>query len=255
MTDFGLSDIYVGVMKGVISSIAPGTEIIDITHQVEAGNFRQAAFLLKNSYKYFPDGNIFLCVVDSGVGTGRLPIVVKTKDYIFVAPNNGIISWCLDRSDILSVNVIENPEYLLSPVSRTFHGRDMFAPAAAHLAKGLDINDLGRAINQNILVYIDKPVVKWANNCLTGEIIHIDHFGNLISTIKYDDILNYIGSVKVTVEIGGKIITGLSETFQNVHEGEFVAYTGSNGELEIGINGGNAATEIKAKIRDKVLIY
>src|SRR6266567_2035307 len=146
-TDFGLSDWFVGSMKGVIFRINPRTTVVDLTHDLPPGDIRAGAFALAAAYRYFPKGTIHVAVIDPGVGTKRRAIAAQTADYFFVGPDNGVLSWALQRERIKAIRALENKTYFLQPLSQTFHGRDIFAPVAAHLTAGLAIRKLGRAVS------------------------------------------------------------------------------------------------------------
>ncbi|MDA0733054.1 MAG: SAM-dependent chlorinase/fluorinase [Chloroflexi bacterium] len=256
-TDFGLSDPYVGVMKGVILSINPQATIIDLTHQIQPQNIRQAAFMLGTSHNFFPKDSIHMVVVDPGVGTERKAVLLITPTAKFLAPDNGVLSYILsEHLDSLpevagvlpvppqcSAYQLTNPDYWLHPVSNTFHGRDVFAPAAAHLSLDVDPNMMGEPLLNLVWRPPSKPVQ--ANNRITGEVIYADHFGNLITNIP-QSMLG--GAAKVVVEIKGHRIGGLSRTFHG-NPGrssvEPLALLGSNGYLEIAMPDASAQGILK----------
>ncbi len=181
LTDFGLTDAYVGTMKGVMLSICPAARLIDLTHAVEPQNIRQAAYLLLTAYRYFPPQTVFLVVVDPGVGTARQPIAVETDHGFYVAPDNGVLSYVLSQVQIRQQVILQNPAYQLPAASQTFHGRDIFSPAAAHLANGVPITDLGPAVAR--IERLPDPLLKISAEQVCGEVLHIDHFGNVITSI------------------------------------------------------------------------
>lgn len=238
LTDFGLDDNFVGVMKGVILGINPDVRIVDITHNVKPQDITGAAFLLKSSYKFFPKGTIHLVVVDPGVGSRRKAIIVKTKDYIFVGPDNGVLSLALKECRIEKIINITNKKYFLKPVSNTFHGRDVFAPVSGLLSKGDAIGRFGERIKEYKRLEIPKPTLS------EGEIIYIDHFGNLVTNIG-KAIIKKIQFKGVSIN---KINTGYMET----KKGHPLAIFGSSGNLEISVNQGSAKKYFHAKIGDKV---
>ena len=184
MTDFGHNDNYVGVMKGVILGINPGARIVDLTHGVEPQDIRQAAFLLGSSWEYFPKGTVFCCVIDPGVGTNRRAIAAEAGGRFFVGPDNGILTEVMDASLIEKTVVLDNAEYHLLSPGATFHGRDVFAPAAAHLSKGMPIGSLGTELSVWELKKLQGGKNDFVNGMLKGKVIHIDNFGNLITSIK-----------------------------------------------------------------------
>ncbi len=254
LTDFGLDDNYVALVKATIFSINPNVEIIDITHNIQPRNIRQAAFILKTSLGYFPDDTIFVCIVDPGVGSNRNALCARCGNYYFVAPDNGILTYAISSSKNPKIHIFTNEKYQLENPSKTFHGRDIFAPLAAYIAKGIDLSEFGESISfENIVklpslkCYYDK----FGN--LIGEVIHIDRFGNIITTISakalginMHNILK--NDLKWKFEIGHHNIKNISLTYSDVEPGEFVAYIGSSGYLEIGIRDGNAAREIDSFI-------
>lgn len=194
LTDFGLNDNFVGVMKAVILRINPYAKIVDICHKIKAQDILGAAFLLKGSFKYFPSGTVHLVVVDPAVGSRRKKILVKTKDYFFAGPDNGVLSLALKEEPPIKIVEITNDRYFLKPVSDTFHGRDVFAPVSAYVSKGEDIEKFGKPIES--FKTLELPPVKVSNHELIGEIIRIDRFGNLISNVDKDTLENFISATK-----------------------------------------------------------
>jgi len=252
LTDFGLVDNYVGIMKGTILSINPNVEIIDITHSIEPRNIRQAAFVLMTSVKYFPEGTIFVAVVDPGVGSNRNAICVRAGKYFFVAPDNGILTYTLNNFKLPKVHLFTNEKYQLENPSKTFHGRDIFAPMAAYLAMGIDLAEFGEEYPLSKLVKL-SPLKSYYDSFgnLIGEVVHIDRFGNIISSLSYISLgINMHNILKQDLkwkfEIGHTKIKNISTTYSDVEEGEFLAYIGSSGFLELGIGNGNAAEKIGA---------
>ncbi|PVX23581.1 MAG: hypothetical protein CW691_10170, partial [Candidatus Bathyarchaeum sp.] len=189
LSDFGNRDPYVAEMKAVILSINPETRIVDITHEIEKFSIRMGAYVLASASPYFPKKTVHVAVVDPGVGTKRRPIIVETCRSFYVGPDNGLLMLAAQKEGIKSVYVICNPKYLLSIVSNTFHGRDIFAPSAAYLAKGIKPSDFGPAIQDYVFPEFVKPCTK--NGQLVGEVLHIDDFGNIISNISAQDLDHY----------------------------------------------------------------
>ena len=181
LTDFGLEDGFAGVMKGVALSINPEATLVDLTHYVEPFDILGGALILKAHYSYFPEGSIFVCVVDPGVGTERKPIAVKTKRYTFVAPMNGLLDLVLEEEKPLKVVEINNPRYMLKSVNNTFHGRDIFTPAAAYISKGVPLEELGKPIRYRKLLKFPKP--KRLPKKVVGQIVYFDRFGNAVTNI------------------------------------------------------------------------
>lgn len=263
-TDFGTSDVYVGVMKGVILSINPDVEIIDITHSVSPQDIYEAAFTIRAAYRYFPKDTIHVVVVDPGVGSERQPIVCQTDSAYFVCANNGVLSRVLQDIETGDTNtpksvVIENASYILPQVSNTFHGRDIFSPVAAHLSLGVALSQFGTPIQD--LVRFTVPTIQTIDNTLTGQIIKIDSFGNLITNISEDTLTAFLLSVSndaeaVDFEIiaGNTSITKLNGFYAESEAGEPLAIIGSFGLLEIAINLGNAETVLGMKRDDRIVV-
>lgn len=257
-TDFGLADPFVGVMKGVIAKVNPRASVIDLTHQIQPQNVRQAAFVLGTSYRFFPDGSIHVAVVDPGVGTGRRALLLLTPTARFLAPDNGLLSYVVgDYLDEppeqpgrvllppeLAAYHLTNSDYWLHPVSQTFHGRDIFAPVAAHLSLGVPPNGLGQPVPD--LAWLPTPQPVRQGNALQGEVIYTDHFGNLVTNIPVRELGDPDGTI---VEIKGCQIHGLSRTFQapdsRSDEG-LLALDGSLGYLEVAVRNGSAADVLGA---------
>ncbi|MBV5260369.1 SAM-dependent chlorinase/fluorinase [Synechococcus moorigangaii CMS01] len=236
MTDFGLRDSYVGVMKGVIAGISPQVAVIDLSHDIPPQDIWAGRFCLSSAAPYFPSGTIFVGVVDPGVGTTRQAIAVAFEGgYYFVGPNNGLGSGLFTQFPILRAVELNNPSYWRAEISTTFHGRDIFAPVAAHLAMGIAFKALGRPLATADIVDLKLPPCHHTGRTCTGIIQHIDHFGNLITTIPNSVCLDFQGSV----ELAGHHIS-LVRTYGDVPIHAPCALVGSHGWLEISINQGNA---------------
>ena len=263
-TDFGLADAYVAAMKGVILGINPEAKLIDICHSVKPQNISQAAFVLSTAYQFFPERTIHVVVVDPGVGTERRAIILRTPLADFVAPDNGVLSYVIQQSSAKALNfnrrqielvpeleavAITNPEFWRSPVSATFHGRDIFAPVAARLSLGSPPSDFGEAINSPTVLPLTHPY-RTSDGILVGRILHIDNFGNLITNIKSMDLPQT--KKAITIEIGNQFISGLSRTYEEGRE--LLALIGSSGYLEVSLKGGNASTFLGAEVGDEVKI-
>jgi S-adenosylmethionine hydrolase len=263
-TDFGLADAYVAAMKGVILNINPEVTLVDICHTIEPQNILQAAFILSTVYEYFPPGTIHLVVVDPGVGTGRRAIILKTPQASFIAPDNGVLSYILppDSFELLTnggqlvrlktgleVIAITQSQFWRSPVSPTFHGRDVFAPVAARLSLGLPPSDFGEKIDS--LIAFPCPNLHQAKDgVLVGCIVHIDRFGNLITNIKSGDLPRRNQSI--SIETGSHVINGLVHTYA---EGEdLMGLIGSSGHLEIALKDGSASVFLDARVGDEVKV-
>lgn len=236
-TDFGIQDHYVGVLKAVLLSIAPDARLIDISHQIPPQDIMAGAWVVRNSAMLFPPGSVHLVVVDPGVGTQRKPIAIKIKDQYFVGPDNGIFSLIADQYDYEGIELTNSNFWRPNP-SQTFHGRDIFAPVAAHLANGVDFSTLGNPIDK-------LQTYRWAvpisdKDGVQGWIVHIDHFGNLISNIPESMIREAGAHANLKIYVGNTIFDTIVNTFGDVPDGEPAAYIGSSGVLEIAINKGDA---------------
>jgi len=256
-SDFGLTDAYTAAMKGVILRINPDVYLIDISHTINAQDISSAAFILSTVYRYFPNNTIHLVVVDPGVGTERRAIALKTPDAYFVAPDNGVLSYILQDYECekgrlsagLEAVQLTNKKHWLIPVSNTFHGRDIFAPVAAHLSLGVPFAEFGDNIDIISVLPAQKPRI--GSGIVTGNIIYIDHFGNLITNIGKDLITGR--STDMTVKIGNREIKGLSRNYSGGQE--LLALIGSSGRLEIALREGSASQYLGAHIGDEVSLY
>jgi len=250
ITDFGLDDSSTGVMKAVILKINPRAKIIDICHQVSPQDIPQAAFLLESSFNYFPKGTIHLVVVDPGVGSKRRGLIVKTKNYFFIGPDNGVLALALKKEPPEEAVGITNREYFLKPTSKSFHGRDIFAPLAAYLSKGKEVSAFGKRV-ASLQGLRFPPVIPSADK-LTGEIIHIDHFGNLISNISEPALAGFTRDKKFRICIRGRKIDRLAHAYSASPLKKTVALINSLNYLEIAINCASAAKCLNAHRGDKI---
>jgi S-adenosyl-L-methionine hydrolase (adenosine-forming) len=241
-TDFGWDDPYVGIMKGVILGINPRVTLVDINHGLFHHRLPEAAFKLGAIAGYFPRGTIHLAVVDPGVGGFRRPLVVKTKEHYWIGPDNGIFSQILRAFPDFRVFHLTNPDYFLKQVSHTFHGRDVFAPAAAHLSRGLSINTFGKPLSDPVLLDLPEPEVK--NNVLIGQVLYADRFGNLITNLSQAMVKPFSNLPSLLIRIGSHRVQGLQETYAQVKPGRLLALFGSSGYLEIACNLGSAAKTV-----------
>lgn len=262
LTDFGLSDPYAGIMKGVIVSICPDARIIDISHEVAPQDVHGAAYVLAAAYPYFPPGTIHVAVVDPGVGGSRRIIAARTASGVFLAPDNGLLTLVLDEQEPVAVCRVENPGIFLHPVSRTFHGRDIFAPAAARLACGMEMAKLGAPVPARSLARLDfgPPPRPDENGRLKGAIIAVDRFGNLVSNIREADLESafgsrYAGGKGICVQVAGRVVSGICGAYQEVPEGAPLAIIGSTGRLEISVNAGNACRYFGAGRNSLVTVW
>ena len=256
-TDFGLADEYVGVMKGVILARAPGVRIVDISHTVPRHDIFRAALLLQSAYSFFPEGSVHLIVVDPGVGTDRRLVLLKADGHLFVAPDNGIFSLILDKGCFEAAYEIRCKQYYLKPVRSTFHGRDILAPVAAHLAAGLESAEVGPLLKQGSLKILEfaRARVEQNKGKITGQVIAVDHFGNLLTNIAEENIRNMQGKENkpLTITIKNKIISSITMSYANSVSGELLAVIGSRGFLEISVNQGSAAS-LGTEIGDTVTV-
>ncbi|MGE5570901.1 MAG: S-adenosyl-l-methionine hydroxide adenosyltransferase family protein [Rhodospirillales bacterium] len=238
ITDFGLSDHFVGVMKGVILGIAPNAEIVDVTHQITPYEIPEAGFVLAETYRWFPKKTVHVVVVDPGVGTLRRPVLAEAAGQYFVAPDNGVLSLVYAREKH-KVRAITAEKLFLKPVSDTFHGRDIFASCAAHLAKGLPPARLGKAIADYCRSEFYKPV-RTGKRIWSGTILKIDRFGNLITNFHISE-FPVVRTRPFSLTAGQQEVTRLARTFADEAPGEVFAIVGSSGYLEIVANQGSAA--------------
>lgn len=241
-TDFGLNDHFVGTIKGVILKIVPDVEIVDICHTVQAFDILDGALALAHSYAYYPSGTVHLVVVDPGVGSGRRPIIASTEEHNFVAPDNGVLSLMYAREERLSVRHITAEHYFLQPLSTTFHGRDIFAPIAAYLAKGVDQEKFGDEITDYVRFNAPKPKAVDAKT-LRGVVLRVDRFGNLITNFTPPDIpvLFQENIPPFKIVVGKKEISSMRPNYAEGAPGEVFGILGSMGYLEIAANRGAAA--------------
>jgi S-adenosylmethionine hydrolase len=247
-TDFGTDDWFVGTMKGVILKIAPTASLVDITQAIRPGDIRSGAFALAAACRHFPHGTIHVAVIDPGVGGDRAGLVIETDNFLFVGPDNGVFSFALRGERLRSIHRLENPRFQLADVSRTFHGRDIFAPAAAHLSRGVPPNQFGARHHDLVQIEWPEPVITKPG--LRGEIVHIDHFGNGITNLPASRVLA-IGATRV--KVGAKSVP-ICDSYGAVKLGNPVAVIGSTGLLELAINGGSAAKALKLKTGLRLLL-
>lgn len=260
-TDFGLADAYVAAMKGVVLGINPRVRLVDICHSIKSRNILQAAFVLSTACGFFPRRTIHLVVVDPGVGTDRRAVILRTPEADFVAPDNGVLSYVIQsyasgqavdgrrQFEGAEAFAITESHFWRSTVSPTFHGRDIFAPVAAHLSLGTPPSAFGEPVNSLVVLPLPRPR-RAEDGALVGNILHIDSFGNLITSITGGDLPG--GAGEITVEIGNEIIHGLSITYGT--GAGLLALIGSSGHLEISLRGGDAGAFLNAGAGDEVKI-
>jgi len=256
LTDFGYRDWYVGSMKGVILGLAPHCTIVDITHEIPPGDVLRGALVLREACRFFPPLSVHVAIVDPGVGTSRKAIVARGGNMFFVGPDNGILSMAVELFEDKEVRAIEREELFLERVSDTFHGRDVFAPVAAFLAKGGEMMSLGRKLSE--WVRIPFPEVTHTEAGLEGQVLHVDRFGNGVTNIPEKELrkIGEISSLRVSVE-GLPHDLRIRRTYAEVPLGSALALVGSSGFLEIAVNGGDASKLLHlepGKTRIRVLL-
>ncbi|MFB2773037.1 S-adenosyl-l-methionine hydroxide adenosyltransferase family protein [Pelatocladus sp. BLCC-F211] len=250
LTDFGDRDVYVGVMKGAIAQINPRLKVVDLTHQIPPQNIAAARFCLMDAYLYFPVGTVHVAVVDPGVGGKRRAIAVEFAHGFLIGPDNGLFSGVLSQSPAVAAVELTNPNYWRTPnPSSTFHGRDIFAPAGAHLACGVPLRQLGTEINPESLVKLEIAECTQSENMITGCIQYIDHFGNLVTNIPG----TYLQNKSWGVLVGEKIIPG-RQTYGDGEIGDRIALVGSHGWVELAINTGDARSQLQMNLGDTIQV-
>jgi len=265
-TDFGLRDAYVAALKGVILGINPKAIIVDISHFIEPQNIKQAAFVLSTIHRYFPKDTIHAVIVDPGVGSQRRAIILKTQEALFVAPDNGVLSYIIHNASasprraspeagpmplppgVLAVE-ITNPRFWHHPVSTTFHGRDIFAPVAAHLSLGVPPQEFGEPVTSLTVFPLPRPQLGPGGE-LIGHVLHIDTFGNVITSIRQED----LRPGRLHLQIAVQHIDALTATYANAEVDQLNAVVGSSGYVEIAVRNGSAAALLGVKIGDEVRI-
>ena len=252
LTDFGTEDSYVGAMKGVILSINPDATIIDISHQIPPQDIIAGAFVLSQAAPFFPKGTVHIAVVDPGVGGKRKPILIETDKYFFVGPDNGIFDIALQNERIRRKIHLTNKNYFLGYISSTFHGRDIFSPVAAYLSLGIDPALFGKKIKTLTSLDVKKPFAK--DGKITGRIIHIDRFGNLITNIDEGLLKKVFKNRIFEVEVCDNIIKRFVPSYSNAKQGEPIGLIGSSGLMEIAMREKNASIELGIKRGDVVIV-
>lgn len=253
LTDFGLQDAYVGAMKGVVLSINPQAQMVDLTHEVAAQDVETAAFLLRGAYRYFPAGTVHVVVVDPGVGGARRGLAGRMGEYFFVAPDNGVLSWVLADAPSYEMVELTNAEYFLPHVSRTFHGRDLFAPVAAHLSLGVPVSAFGPPLTDPVRFPVPQPVIEESQ--ITAQVIHVDRFGNLITNVTDATLTRWQGQADVVIEVAGQRIEGVSATYSAAPPHGLLALFESSGHLEIAVREGSAAKRLKVGRGASVYVF
>lgn len=250
LTDFGLQDEFVGVMKGVIWSIAPQAQLADITHAIQPQNVLHGALVLGRAYHYFPAGTIHLAVIDPGVGTDRRGIALRVGEHTFVGPDNGLFTVPLSKGKPFQAVSLDNKAYQLPVVSSTFHGRDIFAPAAAHLSNGVLLNELGSPLTDPVQIELPKPLR--IGKIWHAQVLLVDVFGNLITNLTG---ANLAGQNVVEVTCHGEKIAGLTETFGDTKAGRVIAMLDSSDSLSLSLVNGSAASFLSAGPGTKIKVH
>lgn len=250
-TDFGLKDPYVGAMKGAMLSVARDTAIVDITHLVSPGNVLEGAFILLGACGFFPKGTVHVGVVDPGVGSERKPVLVETDNYFFVGPDNGLFSLVARELGMKRAIELTNKKFFLPEVSSTFHGRDIFGPVAASLSQGTDPSEFGAELGKIRALDIPRPMT--IENGLSGEVIYVDSFGNLITNIRKED-MDALGNSGCEVSVAGQTLKGVKKTYSMTSEGTPLALVSSSGFLEVAVNSGSASELLKAAVGEAVKV-
>ncbi len=251
LTDFGFEDPFVGIMKGVISGIAPAARVIDLTHGIRPQDIFQGAFVLYRSVDYFPKGTVFCAVVDPGVGTARRPIILKTRDFYFVGPDNGLLWPAAKANGIESCICLDNPDYFLPQVSTTFHGRDIFAPVAAKLCTGTLLGDFGSCLDRPVSLDLPRPEPRGEALALT--VLDRDRFGNLTLNLTSDDFQGFLEAI-FCLTFKDRQITLFHQTYGEADENSPFILFGSSGFIEVAVKNGSAAHHLGADVMDKFLL-
>lgn len=251
LTDFGYADYFVGAMKGALLSVAPDASIIDITHDLPPHDIQAAAWTLANAYSYFPKGTVHVAVVDPGVGSSRRALAVRAGEYFFVGPDNGLFNFIFEREERVEAVELQNKKFFREYVSRTFHGRDVFAPIAGAILNGVSLGEFGDAVTD--CVRLSQPCLhRTDDGMLVASVIHVDRFGNLVTNIKRADLAQING--RFTIEISGRLITKVEEFFAAEIEGKLFAIWGSAGHLEIVARSRSAANILNVERGVHVLV-
>lgn len=241
-TDFGSTDGYVGIVKGVILSISPHARLVDVSHEIASWDLRSAAWVIDNASQYFPEGTIHLCVVDPKVGSEQNSIVLTDGREYWVAPDNGILSLVLSRHKEFRAIKLTNRQFWRQSVSTSFHARDLYGPICAHLSEGVHLDLLGEDIHVDTLVRLPSPQFEKVGTKITGTIVYVDKFGNLITNIPAADL---VSGQKCFVN-GKFVVKFAGDTYSDLPHGEPIAFAASHGHLEIAINQGSAASQFQA---------
>lgn len=252
LTDFGQQDGFVGTMKGVILNICPEATLVDLSHDISPQNIEEAAFVLRNAYAYFPAGTVHVVVVDPGVGSDRQAIIAKTSEFTFVGPDNGVFSYIYRLTSDVRVTAITNRTYMLAELSRTFHGRDIFAPAAAHLANGVKTEVFGTQWLDFVKGHVPEPAVH--GDHIEGHVLHIDRFGNIITNITEATFTAMTSQKVYSIHLGACTFDRVCASYADVVVGQPLAILSSAGLLEVAVNSGHAAGQLGVERGDTVVV-
>ena len=252
LSDFGTQDHYVGTMKGVALGVFPDAVLVDITHDIPPHDVRTGALELAAAYPYFPAGTIFLVVVDPGVGSTRRAIAAEAGDHRFIAPDNGVLTRVFQATPPRRLVELTERRYARPTVSRTFEGRDRFAPAAAWLAAGIDLSELGRPLTSWHTLAVPVPTRR--GDQIMGEVLRVDHFGNLITNVDHGTLEGFTGGQPVTIVAGPQELN-LVATYADAEPGAVCALFGSSGYLEVAVNGGSAAEQLSLGRGSSVTVF
>jgi len=251
-TDFDVRDSYAGVMRGAVLSVNPRASVVDITHGIPAHNILHASFTLANAIGFFPEGTIHCAVVDPGVGGKRKDIAIRTPRYFFVGPDNGIFSIAVAHEKDLDIREVKNPAYIRGVVSKTFHGRDIFAPCAGMLSKGASFTDVGPPLKTIEMLSYPEPVVR--GGMMTGVVLSVDSFGNMVTNIKKDRFRPFIEKHRYEIYFATERFDEVSETYEDKPPGTPLVVIGSAGYLEISMSSGNAADYFMASVGSTISV-
>jgi S-adenosylmethionine hydrolase len=254
LTDFGTTDPYVSAMKGVALSINPEVQLVDIAHEIPPHDVTEAGYVLTMVHRYYPPGTVHVVVVDPGVGSERRILAAEVEGRVLMAPDNGLLTMALASSPPQRVVSVSNADYFHHPVSMTFHGRDVFAPVAAHLTLGVDLGEMGPEVEEYERLAAAAAAV--SETAIDGQVIHVDRFGNLVTNITREDIAAFPGeqTTALRVHVAAEEISGVSRTYAEVGLGELLAVIGSTGLLEISTNRGSAADVLGVGRRTQVRV-
>lgn len=253
ITDFGGRDYYAGAIKAAILTLNPEARLVDISHEIPPGDIRHGSYILAQTCPRFPDGTIHLVVVDPGVGSGRRSIALRSDAGTYVGPDNGIFTPVFENYSVEVVVEIKEKEYYHEEVSPTFHGRDIFAPVAAHLSLGIiSPRDLGPHVTDPVLLEYREPEIE--EDFIRGEVIRCDRFGNVITNVPGAVVTRFLGGSEILLETGGGVVDRLAQTYASIEPGQLLALTGSSGLLEVSVNGGDAAMILGVQTGDTVVV-